>query len=256
MKKSSLLIKEPPLVILPSLAQAIGLNEAIIVQQLHYWLENPKAGVIRDGEKWIFNTYEELRENFPFWSVATIQRIFSGLEKRGLIISAQLDARKHDQKKFYHLDYDELCKLDHINLIPSTTAGCYDDNRTTVTTTESKTATEKIITEANNTVNEILKQELNPRGLEKQQVQNRFEAAFRISPAWDGVIWRDFDNWLLSQERKGRTIEDWASWWKSDEFRREKQTANLNPSKIKQNWNLAFDSIGKVTQEADGGMYV
>lgn len=40
---SKLLLDDEPLVILPKLAAAIGLNEAIILQQLHYWLEKVKT---------------------------------------------------------------------------------------------------------------------------------------------------------------------------------------------------------------------
>lgn len=35
----SILYDEKPLVISPKLARTIGLNEAIIVQQIHYWLQ-------------------------------------------------------------------------------------------------------------------------------------------------------------------------------------------------------------------------
>ena len=35
---SKLLVDEPPLIVLPSLAVAIGLAEAILLQQIHYWL--------------------------------------------------------------------------------------------------------------------------------------------------------------------------------------------------------------------------
>ena len=34
----NLLINEPPLQVLPSLAAKIGLDNAIFIQQLHYWL--------------------------------------------------------------------------------------------------------------------------------------------------------------------------------------------------------------------------
>ena len=51
----SLLISEPPLQVLPSLAVKIGLNEAIILQQVHYWLL--KSNNIRDGYKWVYNSY-------------------------------------------------------------------------------------------------------------------------------------------------------------------------------------------------------
>ena len=35
---SRLLIKESPVMIIPSLAVKIGLNEAVVLQQIHYWL--------------------------------------------------------------------------------------------------------------------------------------------------------------------------------------------------------------------------
>ncbi|SDN86290.1 hypothetical protein SAMN05443253_12225 [Bacillus sp. OK048] len=35
---SRLLINEGPVKIIPSLATKIGLNEAVVLQQIHYWL--------------------------------------------------------------------------------------------------------------------------------------------------------------------------------------------------------------------------
>ncbi len=49
-RHSSLLIEESPLQVLPSLAKAIGLNEAIFAQQLHYWLRG-KSGKEHDGKR-------------------------------------------------------------------------------------------------------------------------------------------------------------------------------------------------------------
>jgi len=122
MKKSSLLINEPPLQVSPTLAASIGLNEAIVIQQLHYWICNPKCQGEIDpaGNKWIYNTYEEWQEgNFPFWSVQTIQRIFLNLEKSGVVIAAQLNAKRRDMRKHYRIAYDVLDTMDSINLTPS-----------------------------------------------------------------------------------------------------------------------------------------
>lgn len=122
MKKSNLLINEPPLQVSPTLATLIGLNEAIALQQLHYWLCNPKCqGVIDErGNKWVYNSYEEWKaQNFPFWSVPTIQRVFLSLEEKGVILSAQLWASRRDMRKFYRIDYERLDSLDDINLMPS-----------------------------------------------------------------------------------------------------------------------------------------
>ena len=114
--KSHLLINEPAIQVLPSLVLAIGLEEAMVLQQLHYWLDNPKntGRIDETGEKWIFNTYEEWKEtNFPFWSTTKIQRIFLSLEKMGVVISAQFDAKKYDKRKFYRIDYDVLANIEN-----------------------------------------------------------------------------------------------------------------------------------------------
>ncbi|MDN6162330.1 MAG: DNA replication protein DnaD, partial [Atopostipes sp.] len=80
----NLLINEYPLLVLPNLAKEIGLNEAIFIQQLHYWL-NGKSAKVKDGKKWVYNTYEDWQEQFPFWSVPTIKRIVSKLREKKLI---------------------------------------------------------------------------------------------------------------------------------------------------------------------------
>ncbi|UYB50206.1 hypothetical protein OCI51_26350 (plasmid) [Lysinibacillus capsici] len=77
----NLLINEPPLQVLPSLAIQIGLNEAIIIQQVHYWLLLSKNE--RDGFKWVYKKYEDWEEEFPFWSNSTIRRSIRNLEKKG-----------------------------------------------------------------------------------------------------------------------------------------------------------------------------
>lgn len=111
---SSLLLNEPPLQVLPSLAVAIGLEEAIFVQQLHYWLSNPKVkGRIDEyGNKWIYNSYSEWAEdNFPFWSEQKIGRIVRSAEEQSVVICEQLNAMQRDQTKFYRIDYEALNAL-------------------------------------------------------------------------------------------------------------------------------------------------
>ena len=105
--ESNLLIAEPPLQVLPTLATKIGLNEAIIIQQLHYWLL--KSEHVHDLKKWIYNTYEDWQRQFPFWSIDTIKRIFIGLEKNGLILSEKkFNKIKIDRTKWYSINYEKL----------------------------------------------------------------------------------------------------------------------------------------------------
>lgn len=63
-----------PIVINPDLARHVGLNEAIILQQLNYWIEATESGIEHEGRRWVYNTQEQWREQFPFWSVDTVKR--------------------------------------------------------------------------------------------------------------------------------------------------------------------------------------
>ncbi|AWO73905.1 replication protein [Geobacillus thermoleovorans] len=116
---ATLLLDDQPLVILPQLAVAIGLNESIVVQQLHYWLE--KSENVHDGYKWIYNTYEDWREQFPFWSESTIRRIITKLEKIGIIVSANFNRSRIDKTKWYRIDYDKLAEFTSSNQDEQTT---------------------------------------------------------------------------------------------------------------------------------------
>lgn len=105
-KMSKLLINEQPLVVLPSLAKKIGLNEAIMLQQIHFWLTRKPHE--KDGRQWIYNTYAEWATQFPFWSESTIKRTIRSLEKKGLIITGNFNKAKFDKTKWYTIDYDKL----------------------------------------------------------------------------------------------------------------------------------------------------
>ena len=110
---SKLLIDEHPLQVLPSLAVAIGLNEAMFVQQLHYWLkgkEDARDGrYFLDGRWWVYNTYEEWSAQFPFWSVETLKRVIRSAEKAGYVLStSEYNERKGDQTKWYSIDREAL----------------------------------------------------------------------------------------------------------------------------------------------------
>ena len=104
----NLLISEPPLQVLPSLAVKVGLNEAIILQQFHYWLQ--RSNKIRDGHRWIYNSYSEWNKQFPFWSNATIRRAIRSLEKQGFLISGNYNKAGFDKTKWYRIDYERLSK--------------------------------------------------------------------------------------------------------------------------------------------------
>lgn len=125
---SSLLLDEYPLIVLPKLATKIGLNEAIVLQQVHYWIEIERktkdAEVMQkhfhNGRWYVYNTYEQWHEQFPFWSISTLKRIISSLEKRKLLISDNFNKFGYDRTKWYTIDYEVLKTLENQESIKMT----------------------------------------------------------------------------------------------------------------------------------------
>jgi hypothetical protein len=110
-KSNRMLLDERPLVLLPSLAMAVGVNEAIVIQQLHFYLADRRNGKDYKGEQWIYKTYEKWQsDDFPFWPAITIRRTFRALKERKLIISCQPEGYKSRQK-YYRINYEVLDNL-------------------------------------------------------------------------------------------------------------------------------------------------
>lgn len=107
---SNLLISEPPLTVLPSLAERIGLDEAIVLQQVHYLassserVENTKA--FKEGFYWVFHTIESWRVKFfRWWSVPTVKRVFQTLTSSGLLLTDTFDAGQGHRRLWYRVNY-------------------------------------------------------------------------------------------------------------------------------------------------------
>jgi len=108
---SKLLINEQPLMVLPKLACAIGLNEAIVLQQVHYWLD--RSDKVRDGQTWTYNTLDKWNQQFPFWSLSTLKRTLKSLRDQELLIATdKYNTLKIDKTLWYTIDYDKLLSLE------------------------------------------------------------------------------------------------------------------------------------------------
>ncbi|MCE6238362.1 hypothetical protein [Acinetobacter pittii] len=130
---SKLLINESPLQVQPSLAMAIGLNEAIFLQQLHYWLGASKFK--RDDRVWVYNTYPEWLLQLKYMSLATLKRTIKSLKEQKLILVERFDKAKSNQVNFYAIDYDILAiveenitqaldSIDQLKMSQSSSSNC------------------------------------------------------------------------------------------------------------------------------------
>jgi len=101
------LIDEPPILVQPSLAVALDdLNKAIVLQQLHYWVQ--RSNNVRDGKRWVYNTTKEWQQQFPFWSEATIRRAMKELRDLGIVVTANYNQMPMDRTLWYSIDYARL----------------------------------------------------------------------------------------------------------------------------------------------------
>jgi hypothetical protein len=97
---------------LGSVAATIGLNESIILSQLHYWMLNEKAGYYHQGRKWIYNGYKEWLLQFPWLETPRrVGAIVRCLEKIGVVISSNFNHNPYDRRKWYTLDYEAIYQL-------------------------------------------------------------------------------------------------------------------------------------------------
>ncbi|WP_347980869.1 DnaD domain protein [Limosilactobacillus allomucosae] len=114
--QSSLLIDEPPMLMLPSLAKALkSADKAIMVQQIHYWLQIKRkandARAFHDGRWWVFNSIQQWHNQFIWMSERTIRRNLDELAKMGIIIVSRFNNKAFDRTKWYTLNYDLLDQL-------------------------------------------------------------------------------------------------------------------------------------------------
>lgn len=134
---SNLLLDEHPLQVMPTLATIIGLNESIVLQQVHYWLKIKEKGQqdYIDGHYWVYNSYKQWQGQFPFWHRNTIQRTFSSLEKKGILISGNYNHAGFDKTKWYSIDYNVLDSLissyqNGVIVTPNKCNGAYQNGTT------------------------------------------------------------------------------------------------------------------------------
>ena len=151
------LFNENPLVIDRELASVIGLNEAIILQQIQYWIK--KSAHKFDGKIWVYNSISQWKKQFPFWSESTIDRTIRSLEKLGLLFIGNYNRDRRDRTKWYSINYLQLDSImknafsqnDECNLSNSGNANSQDDSMQDINLTKPLPKITTEITTNNNT---------------------------------------------------------------------------------------------------------
>ena len=113
---SSLLISEPQMQFLPTLASVLSTDSVLFLQQLRFWMNH--SNNIQDGRRWVYNSIEEWRIQFYWISRSTLKRIINTLkdfEYHGkvyhIIETRNLNANRMNQRLYYTINDSELQKL-------------------------------------------------------------------------------------------------------------------------------------------------
>jgi hypothetical protein len=97
---SKLITPESPLLVPPKLAAEIGLEEALILQQIHYYCLSSKH-VKQDGRRWFWKTLDSWSQTLPFLKPSAIRRAIANLKNKFKLI----DVERHSQKSWYQANW-------------------------------------------------------------------------------------------------------------------------------------------------------
>ena len=81
------------------IAKHYGVNEAIMINNLKYWISFNKASSKNqhDGHTWTFNSNEAFSKLFPFWKTYQIRTILKSLIKKEVLITGNYNKIGYDR---------------------------------------------------------------------------------------------------------------------------------------------------------------
>lgn len=104
-------------VVIPALAEEIGLEESLLLCQFVHWIGLSEH--FHDGEFWTYQSIRELqREAFSYMSVTTISRKLNRLTDTLKLLKSRDDLNRaaYDKTRWYALNVPEMVKLHSISL--------------------------------------------------------------------------------------------------------------------------------------------
>ena len=98
-------------VINTSFANILGIENALFLNQLRYWLHKCGRTIKNLPGKWIYNSINSWKLQFPYLSEYKIRKIIRYLEDYELIISKKINAHKWNHTKWYSINFTKYKEL-------------------------------------------------------------------------------------------------------------------------------------------------
>ena len=112
------LVEGPYIAMSVSAAVALGHQEAIFLQHLHFWLDykarNQQKHFVHGvpDRSWVYWTYDELVQQIPLGkSVSPHKRVVKRLKRLGILLVEQQRSNAWDQTCHYSIDYEMLAEV-------------------------------------------------------------------------------------------------------------------------------------------------
>lgn len=95
-------------------AQLVGTNAAIILENISYWCEHNAANNanLHDGHYWTYNSTKAFGELFPYMTVNVIRTAIKKLKNNGLILTGNFNKSAYDRTTWYTLTEKAETMLD------------------------------------------------------------------------------------------------------------------------------------------------
>lgn len=85
-------------------------GEVLFIESIRYFLNNPNIGVLKDGRKWIYNSFENLAEHMNY-STRQLRRIVSSLTKKGILLTGKFSCGRYYRTNYYSLNEEKIREL-------------------------------------------------------------------------------------------------------------------------------------------------
>ena len=210
---TNLLLDDRPILVMPKLAEEVGLNEAIVLQQVHYWLQ--RSTNIVDDHKWVYNSFPEWNKQFPWWGIATVKRTFSKLENEGYLITANYNKAGFDKTKWYRINYDRLHMIRRSDQFDTTMGSKRSDGADQFDTTNTIDYTETT-TETNYSTSISDKPEIDYVGIVSYLNESAGKNYRSTTPKTRTLIRARFKEGFNSDDFK-KVIDNKVAVWKDDQ---------------------------------------
>lgn len=129
-QSTPMIMHDKPLMVYKELAVMLGINQALILQQLRYLMDSQEEVeneyVFIDGRWWVYHSYAQWKtKHFPWLSDGTIKNAFLKMEQDGYVLTMQSVKHKSDRRKWYTIDFEAWSAFQskhthEIKIVPST----------------------------------------------------------------------------------------------------------------------------------------